>query len=91
MPITGRALRHGIRHHVRKRRGQLKDLANTPTQMACGYRMYGDLGQLRALVGSVVVIDLLSGTCTVDGGEEPPHLGLASEAAHWVGERLTNF
>ena len=37
------------------RRGLLKDLANTPTQIACGWRLYGDLPPLTALSGSEVV------------------------------------
>ncbi len=70
------------------RRGLLKDLANTPTQIARGWRMYGDLAQMRTLAGAEVVIDLLSGTSTVDGRELSPRLELAEATARWMDERL---
>jgi len=50
-----------VRQYVQVRRGLMKDLANTPTQIACGWRMYGDIARLSDLSGSEVVIDLLSG------------------------------
>jgi hypothetical protein len=43
------------------RRGLLKDLANTATQIARGHRMYSDLKPLAFMSGSGIVIDLLSG------------------------------
>jgi hypothetical protein len=66
----------------------MKDLANTPTQIACGWRLYGDLEQLATLVGAEVTIDLLSGRSTADGREVSPRLELADAAASWMGERL---
>jgi hypothetical protein len=62
------------------RRGLLKDLANTPTQIACGWRLYGDLSRLSNQRGAVV-IDLLSGQATVEGHVLSPPLEVA-EAAH---------
>jgi hypothetical protein len=70
------------------RRGLLKDLANTPTQIACGWRLYGDLPRLTALSGSEVVVDLLLGTAMVDGGELSSSLIVAEKAASWFDERL---
>ncbi len=68
----------------------MKDLANTPTQMACGYRMYGDIARLSALDGSEVVIDLLSDACTCDGLELSPSLALAHDVQEWMHERLVD-
>ena len=56
--------------------------------MACGYRMYSHLRQLTTWAGRVVVINLLSGTATVDGADLSPGLSLGNEAAQWMGERL---
>ena len=65
----------------------MKDLANTPTQIACGWRMYGDLASLAGLAGSDVTIDLLSGRSTAHG-VDVPRLELADAAAAWLRERL---
>lgn len=54
------------------------DLANTPTQIACGWRLYGDFAWLRHLSGSVVTIDLLNGQVGVDGHLLTPPLYIAS-------------
>jgi hypothetical protein len=70
------------------RRGLLKDLANTPTQIACGWRLYGDLPRLTALSGSEVVVDLLQGTAMVDGGDLSSSLIVAEKASSWFDERL---
>jgi hypothetical protein len=70
------------------RRGLLKDLANTPTQIACGWRLYGDLPRLRQLAGSVISIDLLSGAATVEGRELSPPLEIADETSRWLQDRL---
>ena len=70
------------------RRGLLKDLANTPTQIACGWRLYGDLPRLTALSGSEVVVDLLLGKAMVDGGDLSSSLIVAEKAATWFDERL---
>jgi hypothetical protein len=70
------------------RRGLMKDLANTPTQIACGWRLYGDLPRLRKLTGSIVSIDLLSGTCSVDGHELKPSLEIAEETSRWLRDRF---
>jgi hypothetical protein len=70
------------------RRGLLKDLANTPTQIACGWRLYGDLPRLRDLVGSVVTIDLLAGTSSVEGRRLAPPLDIAEETSHWLRDRF---
>jgi hypothetical protein len=67
----------------------MKDLANTPTQIACGWRMYGDIARLSDLSGSEVVIDLLSGACTCDGHSLTPPLELALDAHAWMAERLS--
>jgi hypothetical protein len=67
----------------------MKDLANTPTQIACGWRMYGDIARLSDLSGSVLVIDLLSGDCACDGRELLPPLTLAAEVAEWMAQRLS--
>lgn len=68
----------------------MKDLANTPTQIACGWRMYGDIARLSDLSGSKVVIDLLSGACTCDGDALTPPLELALDAQAWMTERLSH-
>jgi hypothetical protein len=70
------------------RRGLLKDMANTPTQIVCGYRLYGDLARLSRIAGSVIVIDLLQGRATVDGAETTVDLDIARDATAWVQERL---
>ena len=70
------------------RRGLLKDLANTPTQIACGWRMYGDIARLSSLDGSEVTIDLISGACRSDGEELSPPLELAADVSRWMAERL---
>jgi hypothetical protein len=70
------------------RRGLLKDLANTPTQIACGWRLYGDLPRLRKMTGSTVIVDLLSGDCSVEGRELVPSLEIAVEASRWLRDRL---
>jgi hypothetical protein len=71
------------------RRGLLKDLANTPTQIACGWRMYEDIARLSGLAGSEIEIDLLSGDCTYDGLELLPPLTLANDVHQWMSERLS--
>ncbi|MGX7678749.1 hypothetical protein ACSMXN_07605 [Jatrophihabitans sp. DSM 45814] len=70
------------------RRGLLRDLANTPTQIACGWRLYGDLGQLRQLAGSVITVDLLDGTSTVSGRALSPSLEIAEETSRWLRDRF---
>jgi hypothetical protein len=51
------------------RRGLLTDLANTPTQIVCGYRLYGpDLVRL-----------LLSGKCRSKGKVLEPPLAIAND------------
>lgn len=70
------------------RRGLLKDLANTPTAIACGWRLYADIQQLRALDGSVVTIDLLSGTVVVEGEQLSGQLFIANDVIEWMRERL---
>lgn len=70
------------------RRGLLKDLANTPTQIACGWRLYGDLPRLRRLAGSVVSVDLLTGTATIAEQELSPGLEIADETSHWLRDRF---
>jgi hypothetical protein len=70
------------------RRGLLKDLANTPTQIACGWRLYGDLPRLRQLSGSVVTVDLLNGMATVEDREVSPPLEIAGETSRWMRDRF---
>src|SRR6202042_546873 len=70
------------------RRGLLRDMANTPTQIVCGYRLYADLARLTSIAGSAIVIDLLDGKTTVDGVETTVDLAIAREATAWVQERL---
>jgi hypothetical protein len=70
------------------RRGLLKDLANTPTQIACGWRLYGDLPRLRKLTDSIVTIDLLTGASSVDGRDLVPTLEIAEETSHWLRDRF---
>lgn len=72
----------------RVRRGLLKDLANTPTQIACGWRLYGDLSRLRQLSGTVVSVDLLTGQAAVDGRLLNPPLDIAEETSRWLRDRL---
>ena len=71
-----------VRQYVQVRRGLMKDLANTPTQIACGWRMYGDIARLSDLSGSEVVIDLLSGGCACDGRELLPPLSADYQRQH---------
>lgn len=66
----------------------MTDLANTLTQMACGFRMYGDVARLSDLSGAEVVIGLLARTCTCDGDALVPPLGLARESQEWFSEHL---
>lgn len=70
------------------RRGLLKDLANTPTAMACGWRLYSDVQAMRLLAGHTVDIDLLDGAVSVDGGTPPPSLQIAADTTDWFRERL---
>lgn len=70
------------------RRGLLKDLANTPTQIACGWRLYCDLPHLRRLSGSVITVDLLTGTTTVEDREISPPLEIAEETSRWLRDRF---
>lgn len=76
------------RYRPAVRRGLLKDLANTPTQIACGWRLYGDLPQLSELVGSVITVDLLDGSATVEGREVSPPLEIAEETSRWLRDRF---
>lgn len=78
----------GPRYRPPVRRGLLKDLANTPTQIACGWRLYGDLPRLRDLSGSVITVDLLNGTATVEGRELTPPLEVAEETSRWLRDRF---
>jgi len=70
------------------RRGLLKDLANTPTQIACGWRLYGDLPRLRQLSGSVITVNLLDATATVEGRELSPQLEIGEETSRWLNDRF---
>jgi hypothetical protein len=71
------------------RRGLLKDLANTPTQIVCGYRLYGpDLRRLTDLAGEVIRVDILSGECCLGTDRLDPPLGVAEEIASWLRERF---
>ena len=72
----------------RMRRGLLKDLANTPTQIACGWRLYGDLARLRQLSGIVVMVDLLTGQANIDGRLLVPPPEIAEETSRWLRDRL---
>lgn len=69
------------------RRGLLKDLANTPTAIACGWRLYEDIRRLMSLDGRVVTIDLLAGTSVVDGEAMSPQLGIVRDVTAWMRER----
>jgi hypothetical protein len=69
------------------RRGLAKDLANTPTQIACGWRLYGDLTRLTILDGQDITIDLLAGGVRVDGADID-QLEMATAAVSWMNERL---
>lgn len=66
----------------------MKDVANTPTAIACGWRLYEDVERLTALAGRVVVIDLLAGTGRVDGEPLNPPLGLTQDVTDWMRERF---
>lgn len=71
------------------KRGLLKEMANTPTAIVCGWRLYGpDLPRLRALLGQSVVIDLLTGECSSNGLVLEPGLLVAKELARWARERV---
>jgi len=70
------------------RRGLLKDLANTPTQIACGWRLYGDLPRLRQLSGSIITVDLITGATIVEDRELLPPLEIAEETSRWLRDRL---
>ena len=70
------------------RRGLLKDLANTPTQIACGWRLYGDLPRLSELLGSVITVDLMDGSARVGSRELAPPLEIGEETSRWIRDRL---
>jgi hypothetical protein len=71
------------------KRGLLKELANTPTAIVCGWRLYGpDLPRLRALIGESVEIDLLTGECSVNESVLDPQLFIAVELTRWTRERF---
>jgi hypothetical protein len=71
------------------KRGLLKELANTPTKMVCGYRLYGpDLPRLRDLTGESVVIDLIGGGCSVAEIALVPPLGIATDLQDWLAQTL---
>lgn len=71
------------------RRGLLKDLANTPTQIVCGWRLYGPaLKVLRDLPDVPVKIDLLTGECQARGSRLEPPLHIADDLSHWFRERV---
>jgi hypothetical protein len=71
------------------RRGLLKDLANTPTQIVCGYRLYGpDLPRLAGLADEVVSVDLFNGECSVGSTALDPPLLIANDLAAWFRERV---
>ncbi len=70
------------------RRGLLKDLANTPTAIACGWRLYEDIQRLRSLDGRPVLIDLLAGTSVVDDQLMAPPLGIVHDVTAWMRERF---
>jgi hypothetical protein len=71
------------------KRGLLKDLANTPTQIVCGCRLYGpDLRRLTDLAGEVIRVDILSGECYLGTVRLDPPLGVAKEIASWLSERF---
>ena len=71
------------------KRGLLKELANTPTKMVCGHRLFGlDLPRLRDLTGELVVIDLIGGGCTVSEIALVPPLGIAKDLHDWLAETL---
>jgi hypothetical protein len=65
----------------------MKDLANTPTQIACGWRLYGDLKRLAVFDGRDVTIDLIAGDVKVDG-TDADQLEIATAAVTWMTERL---
>lgn len=62
----------------------MKEFANTPTQMVCGWQSYGDLERLASLSGTAVVIDLLRGACVVNGRKMTPPLFIADIIGRWV-------
>lgn len=70
------------------RRGLLKDLANIPTQIACGWRLYGDLPRLRELAGRAITVNLLDGTTFVDRTVPVQPLQIAEETSRWLIDRL---
>lgn len=70
------------------RRGLLKDLANTPTAIACGWRLYDDVERLQSLGGHTVTIDLLNATSALDGQAMVPPLGIVHDVAGWMSERF---
>ncbi len=69
-------------------RSTKKDLANTPTAIACGWRLYEDVERLTSLAGQVVTIDLLHGGCHVDGEPMDPPLGLTQDVSDWICARF---
>lgn len=62
-------------------------MANTPTQIACGRRLYGDLKRLGAFVDSEVVVDLLDGKVLLGEDGSSLELNVASKACRWMRER----
>ncbi len=60
------------------RRGLLKDLANTPTDIACGWRLYEDIQKLMLLDGQVVTIDLFEGSSSINDESMLPPLAIAT-------------
>lgn len=72
------------------RRGLLKDLANTPTQIVCGYRLYSDIKRLAEIGPHAIKIDLLTGDCSVDEAPLEPPLSIAGEIREWMDERFAN-
>lgn len=70
------------------RRGLLKDLANTPTAIAVGWRLYGDIQRLLAMDGRTVTIDLLTGTSVVDDEPMVPPLGIVHDVTVWMHARF---
>jgi hypothetical protein len=50
--------------------------------------LYGDVPRLRQLSGSVVTVDLLDGSATVEDGELSPPLEIAGETSRWLTDRF---
>jgi hypothetical protein len=50
--------------------------------------LYGDLPRLRGLAGSVISVDLLTGTATIEGRELSPRLEIAEETSRWFWDRF---